>query len=327
MKPKSKSTLSWKDVVWSKVHKRVFRYQQRIYSASLRNQTEKVKYLQRKLIRSFDAKLWAVRRVTSDNKGKRTPGIDKHVAETHDEKMALVRKLNLDGKAPKTIRRVWIAKPGKDELRPLGIPTLKDRAKQTYVVLALSPQWEAKFEPNSYGFRPGRCAQDAMIRIFLNLRVQKKTKVTEGKWALDADIAGCFDNIDHDYLLKQLQTLPQIKKQIHAWLKAGVMTGFQENKPNVVYENRGTPQGGPLSPLLSNIALHGLENHLKQWVENQNLKHIVVGKDRRAKRNSLGVVRYADDFVVLHKDRNVIKAAQTEAVFWLVCQNFQAKSK
>jgi len=327
MKQESKSTLSWKDVKWTyQKQKRVFRYQQRIYSASYKNQREKLKYLQRKRMNSFDAKLLAVRKVTTDNKGKRTPGIDKYVAKTDQEKMALVAKLRLDGKA-NPIRRVWITKPGKDELRPLGIPTLKDRAKQTLVVLALEPQWEAKFEPNSYGFRPGRCTQDAMEAIFNSLRVHKNSREIKGKHAFDADIAGCFDNIDHDYFLARIgQTLPQIKRQVHACLKAGVMTGFQATKPNVAYENRGTPQGGPLSSLLSNIALHGLENHLKQWVENQNLKHIGLHR-RHAKRTSLGVVRYADDFVVLHKAKKVIHDAKTATVFWLACQNFQAKSQ
>lgn len=156
MSLKLKPKLSWKDVNWAnQIRKRVFRYQQRIYSASLQNQNEKVKYLQNKVISSFDAKLLAVHQVTTENKGKRTPGIDKHVANTHEQKMALVRKLRLDGKAS-PIRRVWIDKPGKDEQRPLGIPTLRDRAKQTLAVMALEPQWEAKFEPNSYGFRPGK---------------------------------------------------------------------------------------------------------------------------------------------------------------------------
>ena len=115
-------------------------------------------------------------------------------------------------------------------------------------------------------------AQDAMKAIFKNLRVQTNQ---DGKYVLDADIAGCFDNIDHLYLLEQLETLPEIKRQVHAWLKAGVMEGFQGKKQTVVYQDRGTPQGGPLSPLLSNIALHGLENHLKTWVETQPFKHAI----------------------------------------------------
>ena len=156
MNLKLKSKLGWKDVNWVKVQKRVFKNQMRIYKASLRNQTKKVLYLQNKVINSFDAKLLAVHKVTSENKGKRTPGVDKHVANTPEKKMAMVKNLRLDGKTPKTIRRICLSKPGKDAQKPLGIPILWDRAKQTLAVMVLEPQWEAKFEPNSYGFRPGK---------------------------------------------------------------------------------------------------------------------------------------------------------------------------
>src|SRR5205085_348599 len=150
----------------------------------------------------------------------------------------------------KPTRRIWIDKPGKTEKRPLGIPTMYDRALQALVKLTLEPEWEARFEPNSYGFRPGRSALDAIGAIFNN--VSKKAK-----YVLDADISQCFDRINHQSLLNKLNTFPTLRQQIKAWLKSGVMDEgtFSDTK-------EGTPQGGVLSPLLANIALHGLEEYI-----------------------------------------------------------------
>lgn len=145
------------------------------------------------------------------------------------------------------MRRIWIPKPGEPEKRPLGIPTMADRARQALVKLALEPQWEAQFEPNSYGFRPARSSHDAVSAIFKAISLKTA-------YVLDADISGCFDHIDHKTLLQKLDTFPKMYRKIKDWLRSGIMEGIVFQKSRA-----GTPQGGVISPLLANIALHGLE--------------------------------------------------------------------
>ena len=163
-----------------------------------------------------------------------------------------------------------------------------DRATQALVKLALEPEWEAKFEPNSYGFRPGRSCQDAIEAIFNAIRYKPK-------FVLDADIAKCFDRIDHKRLLEKLNTYPTLRKQIRAWLKAGVMDGKK-----LFTTSEGTPQGGVISPLLANIALHGMEERIKQFSETLDTRNLKGNQmSRQAKRRSISLIRYADDFVIL----------------------------
>lgn len=188
----------------------------------------------------------AVRRVTQDNRGKNTAGIDGVKSLTPSARLDLAKRLTLSETAHPT-RRVWIDKPGKTEKRPLGIPCLSDRAEQALAKLALEPEWEARFEPNSYGFRPGRSCHDAVEAIF-------KAICHQSKYVLDADIAKCFDRINHQALLTKLQTFPHLRRAIRAWLKAGVTEGNQ-----LFPTTEGSPQGGVISPLLMNVALHGLE--------------------------------------------------------------------
>ncbi len=166
-------------------------------------------------MRSWSAKCLALRRVTQDNQGKKTAGVDGIKSLTPVQRLALVQSLKLSHKAKPT-RRVWIPKPGTNEKRPLGIPTMADRALQALVKLALEPEWEAKFEPNSYGFRPGRSCHDAIGAIYIAVN-------QKAKYVLDADIAKCFDRISHKALLEKLNTFPTISRQIRAWLEAGVI--------------------------------------------------------------------------------------------------------
>src|SRR6266566_8724690 len=187
----------WSSVPWRKLEKTVYHLQKRIFRASRRGDVRAVHSLQRLMMKSEAARLLAVRRVTQDNQGKNTAGVDGVKAVPPGQRFEMAEQLHPNQwrhNPPKPVRRVWIPKPGKVEKRGLGIPIMVDRAHQCLIKLALEPEWEAHFEPNSYGFRPGRCAQDAKEAIFNAIRFQPK-------YVLDADIAGCFDNISHAALL------------------------------------------------------------------------------------------------------------------------------
>jgi RNA-directed DNA polymerase len=259
----------------------------------------------------MDAKLLSVLQVTTLNKGRNTAGVDKKKYVSAKKKLMLAQCLRLDGEA-KPIRRVWIPKPGKSEERPLGIPTIKDRAKQQLAKLALEPEWEAVFEPNSYGFRPARSCHDAIEAIFLSLRHKRP------KYVYEADIRKCFDRIDHDALIKKLNTFPQMEAQIRAWLKADIMEGYANSPKNVTPSTMGTPQGGIISPLLANVALHGLEYHLKDFVGKLNIKPSPdSNRGVAAKQKACSVIRYADDFVIIHENKQIIDLCIQETINWL----------
>lgn len=288
--PRSKEReIAWNEIDWKKIERIVFKLQKRIYQTASRGEVQKQRRLQKTLIHSRSAKLLAVRRVTQDNQGRHTAGVDGVKSLSPTERMNLAGQIQL-GKKSKPTRRVWIPKPGRDEKRPLGIPTIDERAKQALVKLALEPEWETKFEPNSYGFRPGRCCQDAIEAIYTSI-AQKP------KYVLDADIAKCFDRIKQNQLMTQLNTFPTLARQIRAWLKSGVM-----ERKNWFPTEEGTPQGGVISPLLANIALHGMEEAVKRFAETLPNKR-ELGLDRRQKRKqAISLIRYADDFVIMYPD-------------------------
>ena len=300
--------LKWKDIDWPEAEKQVSRLQQRIYKATIIG--NKPHQLQRKLISSFYSRAIAVRRVTEKNRGRNTPGVDRMVVITSAEKLQMTRSLTLNNKAS-PIRRAMIPKPGKAEKRPLGIPTIKDRAKQMLVFLALEPQWEAKFEPNSYGFRPGRSCHDAVRAIFMPCRGSRK-------WVLDAHIQKCFDQIDHNKLMKKLETFSLIRNQVNAWLKAEILTGYADQNREIETSIMVgiTPQGGILSPLLANIALHGMETAAKDfYVENLFKGTTTMAKRDRAKK--LTVIRYADNFVVIADEKETVEQVKQFLKHWL----------
>lgn len=276
----------WHQLPWRKLERQVYKLQTRIYQASHRGDVKAVHRLQRLLLTSWAARCLAVRRVTQDNQGKRTAGVEGIASLSPLRRLHLARNLKLTDKAQPT-RRVWIPKPGKEEKRPLGIPTVTDRSRQALLKLALEPEWEAKFEPNSYGFRPGRSAHDAIEAIFNCIRVIPK-------YVLDADISKCFDCINHQALLNKLNTSPTIYRQVKAWLKGGVMESGQWFPTEA-----GTPQGGVISPLLANIALHGMETRIKQVNRKAHL------------------IRFADDFIILHERLEVVQACQQVIAQWL----------
>jgi RNA-directed DNA polymerase len=287
--------MAWNEIPWNKIQRKIFKLQKRIYKAASRGNHVLANGLQRILLKSYYTKLLAVRQVTQLNRGKKTAGIDGIKSLTPTQRIELARNLKLTKKA-KAVRRVWIPKPGRDEKRPLGIPTVEDRARQALVKMAMEPYWESKFEDTSYGFRPGRSTHDAISRIYLV--INKKPN-----YVLDADISKCFDKIDHTYLLKKLQCPTPVRKQVKAWLKAEIMDREAFEKPVA-----GTPQGGIISPLLANIALDGMIREIQAKFPK------VQGKKAQT---PIRIIRYADDFVVLHPELEAIYKAKEAIETWL----------
>jgi RNA-directed DNA polymerase len=293
---------SWRMVPWRKLEQHVYRLQKRIFRASQQGNMHLVHKLQKLLTKSRSARLLAVRRVTQDNQGKNTAGIDGIKAVPPGQRFELAEQIHpkeWKQRKPRPVRRVWIPKPGKEEKRPLGIPVMMDRATQCLIKLGLEPEWEAHFEPNSYGFRPGRAAQDAKEAIFNAIRYQPK-------FVVDADIAGCFDNISHPALLAKLSSFPALRRMIKAWLKAGILDeeGFHETI-------KGTPQGGVASPLLMNIALHGIETAIQGAFS--------------YKEGTPQVIRYADDLVILHSTETGVQKAKRLLETWLSPMGLELK--
>jgi RNA-directed DNA polymerase len=269
----SGESLSWHQINWRELHGNVRRLQARIVKATREGQWNKVKALQRILTHSFSGKALAVRRVT-ENRGKKTPGVDKETWSTPASKTAAVLSLRSHGYRPQPLRRIYIPKSN-GKPRPLGIPTMKDRAMQALYLLGLDPVAEVTGDPNSYGFRSHRSAHDAMHQIYLVL-----ARNTSARWVLEGDIKACFDNISHDWLIANV---PMDKVILRKWLKSGYMeqgTRFDTEA--------GTPQGGIISPVLANLALDGLEAELQ--------KEYLTFRARQAAQVHL--VRYADDFVI-----------------------------
>ena len=293
-----KTTVEWNALNWRKLERAAFKLQKRIYRASQRGDNKAVQKLQKTLMRSWSARCIAVRKVTQDNKGKNTAGVDRVKSLNPTQRLKAARNLEIDRKA-NALRRVWIPKPGREEKRPLGIPTIRDRTRQALAKMALEPEWEAKFEESSYGFRPGRSAHDAIEHIFIALG-------QKNKYVLDADIAKCFDKINHVELLKKINTFPKMRRQIKAWLKAGILEG-----DTLFPTNEGTPQGGVISPLLANIALHGMIDEIRDSYPKTKR---VEGLSQPWKPI---IIRYADDFVVIHPDLEAVKEIKTKISEWL----------
>lgn len=283
-------TVSWNAIDWKQINRQVNNLRMRIYRASVEGNLKKVSRLQKLMIRSHSNRLLAIRRVTQINQGKKSPGVDQVIVNTDKERKWVYNKLATEKKAKASpIRRVYIPKKN-GKLRPLGLPTIIDRCRQAVIKSALEPYWEAKFEPCSYGFRPGRSAQDAIQKIF-HIAKPGATRL----WALEIDIKGAFNNINHDFLLKRVGNFPG-RKWIEAWLKAGIM----ENG-TMYHSVAGTPQGGIASPLLANIALHGMEKCLKIRYDKRGSIHGT---------SPYALVKYADDEVVFAKTQESCQIAK-----------------
>ena len=299
------NTVGWNTINWRKVERYVFKLQKKIYAASSRGDVRKARKLQKTLMRSWSNKVLAVRKVTQDNRGKKTAGVDGVKSLSPEARLHLAGQLKLTGKSKPT-RRVWIPKPGRDEKRPLGIPTIHDRALQGVVKAALEPEWEALFEPNSYGFRPGRSCHDAIKQI-------KNSIMNKPKFVLDADIAKCFDRINHLALLQKLGITGKTRQQIRAWLKSGVI-----DQKAFTATSEGTPQGGVISPLLANIALHGMETMLNEFAKTIDYRNYKGYQESwKNKVKSLNFIRYADDFLIFHTDLNVVQRCRELISEWL----------
>jgi len=260
--------LTWKAIDWPRVRQEVRRLQMRIAKATQAGQHRKARALQWVLTHSRSAKLLAVHRVTT-NRGAKTPGVDNVIWRTERQKLHAAFNLKRHGYRPQPLRRQYIPKPN-GKLRPLSIPTLHDRAMQALYALALAPIAETLADRYSYGFREGRRCADALEQCFTILSQRKSAQ-----WILEGDIRACFDEIDHQWLL---QHVPLDKQLLRAWLKAGYW-----EKDQLFPTAAGTPQGGLISPLLSNLALDGMERAVK-----------AVAK----RGDKVNFVRYADDFVV-----------------------------
>jgi RNA-directed DNA polymerase len=243
--------LDWSQIDWRSVEDQVRRLRQRIFTASKAGDLARVRRLQKLMLRSRSNTLVSVRRVTERNTGRLTAGIDGEVVLTPEAKMKLADRIQHPTEPFKAlpVRRVYIPKPGSQKRRPLGIPVLLDRCHQARIVNALEPEWEARFEPRSYGFRPGRGCHDAIQSIYQVVKGRNPRR----RWVLDADLAGAFDRIAHDHILQQLGSFPA-RGMVRQWLKAGVVEQGQLRRTE-----EGTPQGGVASPVLLNVALHGME--------------------------------------------------------------------
>ena len=291
-----KPPTNWQQVNWRQVNRRVKNLRYRIFQATQRGDYKRVRSLQKLMLRSYANRLLSVRRVTQVNAGRNTAGVDNVLVKTGKARGQLVDSLQFTPLwQHRPTRRIYIPKAN-GQVRPLGIPTIRDRAHQAMVKAALEPEWEARFEGTSYGFRPGRSAHDALGKLY-HLCCPHRSK----PWVLDADIKGCFDHINHGFLLNALGHFPG-RHWIARWLNAGYMETHGWHPTTA-----GTPQGGVISPLLANIALHGMEAALGV---KRNCRGELDG-------SRYAMVRYADDFVVLAQSRADAEAAKDRLQHWL----------
>lgn len=294
----SREPVPWHSLDWARCHRTVKRLQARIVKATAEGRWGKVKALQWLLTHSTSGKALAVKRVT-ENGGKNTPGVDGETWSTPGAKTDAMMSLRRRGYRPRPLRRVYIPKSN-GKLRPLGIPTMRDRAMQALHLLALDPVSETTADRNSYGFRKARSAHDALEQCYKALGKPSKSP----QWVLDADIKGCFDNIDHDWMLTRVPTDTQVLRK---WLKAGYV-----ERAALFPTEVGTPQGGIISPTLANMVLDGLEQRLADRIRKRKSNGTVVHNPK------INLIRYADDFVVTGDSPETLAEAREVVVAFLV---------
>jgi len=276
-------TPDWHSIDWNQARRSVRRLQVRIVKAAKERRWRAVRSLQRLLVRSTAAKALAVRRVT-DNRGKRTPGVDGIVWRTPEAKAKAVTQLGRKGYRPLPLRRVYIPKANAKKKRPLSIPVMFDRAMQALHLMALDPVAETLMEPHAYGFRVARSTADAIERCFSVL-----CQRTSARWILEGDIRSCFDQISHDWLIAHI---PMDKGVLRKWLKVG----FMEDQ-TLMCTHEGTPQGGIISPTLMNLTLNGLE---------ASLRGRFPAPHRRTSKQRVYVASYADDFIITGSSKELL---------------------
>jgi RNA-directed DNA polymerase len=298
------ATLDWRQIDWRAAEASVRRLRQRIFTASQAGDLSRVRNLQKLMLRSRANTLLSVRRVTERNAGRLTAGVDGEVVLTPEAKMQSAERAQQNAEPFKAlpVRRVYIPKKGSSgKRRPLGIPVIFDRAQQARVVNALEPEWEARFEPRSYGFRPGRGCHDAIGAIYRTANGRSPQR----RWVLDADLAAAFDRIAHDHLLAMLGTFPA-RGMVKQWLKAGVVENGR-----LLRTEEGTPQGGVVSPVLLNVALHGMEKAA-------GVRYHTTGRAAGwAVASSPVLIRYADDLVALCHSRHEAEQVKARLAAWL----------
>jgi RNA-directed DNA polymerase len=292
--------LVWDAVDWRAAEDQVRRLRQRIFAATQAGDHKRVRSLQKLMLRSLSNTLVSVRQVTERNAGRLTPGVDGRVALSAADKERLVIDIQWSPRRAQPVRRVFIPKAN-GKLRPLGIPVIFDRAQQARVRNALEPEWEARFEPKSYGFRPGRGCHDAIEAIYQVV----KGKDPKRQWILDADLQGAFDHIDHGFALGQLGAFPG-RGMIRSWLEAGVM-----DDGRFAPTEEGAPQGGVISPLILNIALHGMETAAGVRYYRRSRGGIETAP------NSPVLVRYADDLLTFCHSREQAEQIKQQLAEWL----------
>ena len=285
--------MQWKTIDWKKAEKEVNRLQVRIAKATQDKKWNTVKRLQYLLTHSYYAKALAVRKVTT-NKGKNTSGIDKELWSTPASKMRGVLSLTDKNYKAKPLRRIFIEKKGKKAKRPLGIPCMYDRAMQALYALALDPVSEVTADTKSFGFRKGRCCQDACEYIFTAL-----SRGYSPQWVLEGDIKGCFDHISHEWLI---ENIPMDKSVLKQFLKAGFV--FEHE---LFPTDDGTPQGGVISPILANMALDGMQEMLANHFDLSAKGEVSAFVHNKSKVN---LVRYADDFIVTAATKEIAEEAK-----------------
>jgi len=292
----------WDGVDWRSVEAGRRRLRQRIFAATRAGDWKKVRNLQKLMLRSRANALMSVRRVTEVNAGRKTAGVDGQVVVMDQHKVELAEWVQHRARpwSPRPVKRVYVPKSD-GRRRPLGIPVIADRALQALTVNALEPEWEARFEPRSYGFRPGRGCHDAIVAIHTTVSRRDAKRL----WVLDADLAAAFDHLDHDHILGSLGTFPA-RELVRQWLTAGVIEDGRFTPTD-----EGAPQGGVISPLIMNVALHGMETAA-------GVRYHVTGtRAGKTMDDCPVVVRYADDLIALCHSREQAEQVKARLAEWL----------
>lgn len=301
--------IRWHDVNWKEIYNKVQDLQDRIVKATLENNMQDVFRIQNELVISFEGRALAVRRVVTST-GSKTPGIDNIMWTTPSARFKAIKELGIITKNPNSyksspLKRIMIPKINSTELRPLGIPTMMDRAAQAVYHLAIDPVVEVRSDPNSYGFRKGRSQHDAIayIRSWMD-------KSYSPEYILETDIAKCFDKINHEFLLKETPICH--RHVLKEWLKSGFI--FEGHKYKT---EEGTPQGGVISPTLCNIALNGIEASID--------KVYPVNKNVKGGKTKVYVCRFADDMIITAREEAILQKVKEIVTNFLAVRGLELK--